>query len=215
MRKLFLPLVRRKKNNDAMEYLVIGLGNPGEKYRLTRHNAGFLVVEDLMEELKAERSVPGCESLVSRARWGENRIFLARPLTFMNLSGKAVRMLIWKYGVPLSRIIIILDDLALPFGMIRLRPGGGAGGHKGLASVIAVTGEAVSRLRIGIGAPPAVVESASFVLDRFPPEEKELLPEIITWAGRAVLSWIELGIEEAMSRYNGFSPSLRMNSEQE
>ncbi|NLY89724.1 MAG: aminoacyl-tRNA hydrolase [Firmicutes bacterium] len=197
-----------------MEYLVIGLGNPGKEYRLTRHNAGFLVVELLMKELRAEPALPDCAALVSRARRGEHRILLAKPQTFMNLSGKAVRLLILKYEIPLSRTIIILDDLALPFGMIRLRSGGSAGGHKGLASVLAVTGEDLPRLRMGIGAPPAAVETASFVLNRFSPEEKALLPAITDWAGRAVLTWIEQGIEAAMSRYNGLVPALRDHPDQ-
>jgi PTH1 family peptidyl-tRNA hydrolase len=187
-----------------MEYLVIGLGNPGKEYRLTRHNAGFLVVEHLMKELRAEPALPDCAALV----------LLAKPQTFMNLSGKAVRLLILKYEIPLSRTIIILDDLALPFGMIRLRSGGSAGGHKGLASVLAVTGEDLPRLRMGIGAPPAAVETASFVLNRFSPEEKALLPAITDWAGRAVLTWIEQGIEAAMSRYNGLVPALRDHPDQ-
>lgn len=193
-----------------MEYLVIGLGNPGKEYRLTRHNAGFLVVEYLMKELQAEAAVPDCEALVSRAQWGKDRtVILAKPQTFMNLSGKAVEKLILKYEIPLSRIIIILDDLSLPFGMIRLRRGGSAGGHKGLASVLTVTGEDLPRLRMGIGAPPAGVETASFVLANFSPEEKALLPEITAWAGRAVLAWIEQGIDAAMSKYNGLVPALR------
>jgi PTH1 family peptidyl-tRNA hydrolase len=191
-----------------MEYLVIGLGNPGKEYKFTRHNAGFLVVEYLMKELQAGAARRECAALVSRARWGEHRISLARPQTYMNLSGKAVGMLISKYEIPLSRIIIILDDLALPFGMIRLRRSGSAGGHKGLASVLAVTGEDLPRLRVGIGA-PAAGETVSFVLDSFSPEEGALLPEITAWAGRAVLTWIEQGIEAAMSRYNGLVPSLR------
>lgn len=201
--------MERKQNHDAMLYLVIGLGNPGKEYRLTRHNAGFLVVEHLMKELQAGAARRECTALVSRARWGESRILLARPQTYMNLSGKAVRMLISKYEIPLSRIIIILDDLALPFGMLRLRRGGSAGGHKGLASILAVTGEDLPRLRVGIGTPPAAAETVSFVLDAFSPEEKRLLPEITAWAGRAVLTWIEQGIEAAMSRYNGLVPSLR------
>ena len=192
-----------------MEYLVVGLGNPGKEYRPTRHNAGFLVVEYLMKELQAEAAVLDCGALVSRVRRGGHRILLAKPQTFMNLSGKAVRMIILKYEIPLSRIIIILDDLALPFGMIRLRRGGSAGGHKGLASVLAVTGEDLPRLRMGIGAPAAAVGAVSFVLDSFSPEEGALLPEITAWAGRAVLTWIEQGIEAAMSRYNGLVPSLR------
>ncbi len=167
-----------------------------------------------MKELRAEPALPDCAALVSRARRGEHRILLAKPQTFMNLSGKAVRLLILKYEIPLSRTIIILDDLALPFGMIRLRSGGSAGGHKGLASVLAVTGEDLPRLRMGIGAPPAAVETASFVLNRFSPEEKALLPAITDWAGRAVLTWIEQGIEAAMSRYNGLVPALRDHPDQ-
>src|SRR5690554_5719515 len=192
-----------------MEYLVVGLGNPGKEYRPTRHNAGFLVVEYLMKELQAEAAVLDCGALVSRVRRGGHRILLAKPQTFMNLSGKAVRMIILKYEIPLSRIIIILDDLALPFGMIRLRRGGGAAGLKGLHWGLVVPAGVFPGWVWGLGSRGRRWEAASFVLDSFSPEEKELLPEITAWAGRAVLTWIERGIEVAMSRYNGLVPSLR------
>lgn len=194
-----------------MDYLVVGLGNPGKEYELTRHNAGFLVVDYLLKQLKAGTSFPDCASLVARGRWGEKKVLLAKPETFMNLSGKALQMLILKYGVPLSRTIIILDDLALPFGVVRLRPRGGTGGHNGLASVLSVTGEDIPRLRVGIGKPPEGMKPADFVLSPFRPEEQKLLPEVLSWAGQAVLTWIDRGAAEAMSRYNGYIFSLREN----
>lgn len=195
-----------------MDYLVVGLGNPGKEYELTRHNAGFLVVDYLLEQLDADAPFPDCGGIVARGRWGEKEVLAAKPGTFMNLSGKALQMLILKYGVPLSRTIIILDDLALPFGVVRLRPRGGTGGHNGLASVLSVTGEDIPRLRVGIGKPPEGMEPADFVLSPFRPEEKKLLPEVLSWAGQAVLTWIDRGVAEAMNRYNGYILSLRENS---
>jgi len=194
-----------------MDYLVFGLGNPGKEYELTRHNAGFLVVDYLVEQLGAGVAFPDCAGMVARGRWGKKEVLAAKPGTFMNLSEKSLRMLILKYGVPLSRTIIILDDLALPFGAVRLRAGGGTAGHKGLASVLSVTGEDVPRLRVGIGRPPEGMEPADFVLSPFQPEEKKLLPEVLSWAGQAVLTWIDRGAAEAMSRYNGYILSLRGN----
>lgn len=200
---------KKLKRRSEMDYLVVGLGNPGEKYRLTRHNAGFLVVDYLARTNNTKTDKWEERALCGSFALAENCILLAKPMTYMNLSGVAVDSLINKYALPLSRVIIICDDFSLPFGLLRLRSRGSSGGHKGLASVISYTGEEIPRLRMGIGLPPAGVPVSDYVLSNFSPEEEEYLPEMIAAAGQAVITWIREGIEKTMSRYNGIIPSLR------
>ena len=130
-------------------------------------------------------------------------VLLAKPLTFMNRSGEALNILLERYHPPLDRVIIISDDVALPFGYLRLKPKGSSGGHKGLASIIAQIGPDFPRLRIGIGAPPPAEEMSEYVLARFTPQEEKLLPSILDQAVQALTMWAEEGIEKAMSVYNG------------
>jgi PTH1 family peptidyl-tRNA hydrolase len=198
-----------------MDYLIVGLGNPGDQYELTRHNAGFLVVDHL-KELYQVGLRPECDALCgwftlpNGDEWcTRHRIMLAKPLTYMNLSGNAVFGMIKKYGFALSRVIIVYDDLSLPFGMLRLRAGGSSGGHKGIASIIAKTGLEVARLKVGIGAPPEGMCTPDFVLSKFSVTEQKMLTEITSTAGNAVITWIKNGIEKAMSIYNGMIHSLR------
>lgn len=184
------------------EYLIVGLGNPGSEYELTRHNAGFLVLARLacFYRVKFQTRELYATAVVTEK---ERRFHLVKPLTYMNRSGEAVRILMEKYHFPLERVIIISDDVALPFGKIRLKPRGSSGGHNGLASVIAVLGPDFPRLRVGIGAPPAEVGMVDYVLGQFTAEEQKLLPAVTAWAARAIQAWLEEGIEKTMSKYNG------------
>lgn len=183
----------------------MGLGNPGPEYQLTRHNAGFLVLDHLARYYQVRFRSYGKYSRAVVTTKGY-RLHLVKPLTYMNRSGEAVGIFLSKYHFPLHRVIIIIDDLALPFGRIRLKPGGSSGGHKGLASVIGVTGSDVPRLRVGIGVPSDQGGIVAFVLERFTADEQKLLPEITCWAAQAVISWFEAGIEKTMSKYNGAVP---------
>lgn len=192
-----------------MDYLIVGLGNPGDQYELTRHNAGFLVV-DRLKILYQVRLKQECDALCG---WfsllgdekapARHRIMLAKPLTYMNLSGNAVFALINKYGFALSRVIIVYDDLSLPFGVLRLRAKGSSGGHKGIASVITRIGSEVPRLKVGIGAPPEGMSMPDYVLSKFSKTEQRMLPEITSTAGEAIITWVKRGTEKAMSIYNG------------
>ena len=184
------------------EYLIVGLGNPGSAYELTRHNAGFLVLASLARyyQVKFETGEVYATAVV---REKERCLHLLKPLTYMNRSGEAVRILMEKYHFPLERVIIISDDMALPFGKIRLKPRGSSGGHNGLASVIAVLGAEFPRLRVGIGAPPAGVGMVDYVLGQFTAEEQKMLPAITERAARAIQAWLEEGIEKTMSKFNG------------
>ena len=197
-----------------IDYLVVGLGNPGAKYILTRHNAGFLVLDHLAQLYKVRFKQKEKKFTGGVIQEGDYQILIAKPLTYMNLSGEAVKILLERYHLPLDRVIIISDDVALPFGSIKLKPKGSSGGHKGLASIITQTGTVLPRLRVGIGAPPIGVEMTEYVLGKFSTEEEKLLPEITLRAARAIMTWVEEGTEKAMSVYNGLVPSLRIEKKQ-
>ncbi len=192
-----------------IDYLVVGLGNPGRKYSLTRHNAGFLVLEHLARRQGIKFTRKEEKVSTARIKVGEKQVLLAKPLTFMNLSGEAVNILLERYHLPLDRVIIISDDVALPFGYLRLKPKGSSGGHKGLASIIAQIGPDFPRLRIGVGSPPPEEEMKEYVLTRFTPREEKLLPPILERAVQALSVWVEEGIEKAMSVYNGPVPLVQ------
>lgn len=151
-----------------MTYLVIGLGNPGTRYAATRHNAGFMAVDALAHDLdvtmKKKFLLPAD---MGEARVGDRKVVLAKPTTFMNLSGKAVGALARKYTVMPEHIIVLSDDVTLPLGTIRVRVGGSAGGHNGLKSIIETLGPEFVRVRIGVGAPPSQIPLEAYVLQKF------------------------------------------------
>jgi len=180
--------------------LVVGLGNPGPRYRDTRHNVGFRVVEEVArQEGWHFRSAPWWRWV--RAKLAAEETVLAQPLTFMNDSGRAVQGLVTKLAIPLEELFVICDDLNLPLGQMRLRRKGSCGGHKGLASIArALASEEFPRLRLGIGAPQG--DTVEFVLSEFSAGEREPAGEAIAQAADAVRSWATEGIEEAMNRFN-------------
>lgn len=184
--------------------LLIGLGNPGRQYRDTRHNIGFLALDRLAERLGVSFSRVMLQALVTDARHNERRVILAKPQTYMNLSGVAVGALVKFYKVPLENLLVAHDDVDLPFGALRLRPGGGSAGQKGVASIIErLTTEEFPRLRIGIGRPPGSMLAAAYVLQEFDRQEAETLPTILDRAAEAALTFITDGLDIAMNRYNG------------
>lgn len=178
--------------------MLVGLGNPGPSYQGTRHNAGFMVLDQLAQEEGLSWQKKG-ES--EWAEWQEG--YLIKPLTMMNLSGRAVASVAKKKGLEANRILVIYDDLDLPLGKIRLRPGGSAGGHRGVASVIEHLGSAdFPRLKIGISRPPEG-EVIPYVLSRFTPSEQEILAKVIPAATEAIRIWKEKGLEAAQRACNG------------
>ena len=184
--------------------VVVGLGNPGRKYAGTRHNMGFLVVDELARRTNAPTSKQRMRAEITEARVDEDRMVLAMPQTYMNESGIAVREIVRWYKVPLDDVLIVVDDLDLPFGQIRIRPKGSAGGHNGLKSVFRELGrEDIPRLRIGIGR--GGNHTIGHVLSRFSPEEQRHLPLIIEQAADAVEHWVKKGILETMNVTNGSS----------
>lgn len=183
---------------------MIGLGNPGSRYAWTRHNAGWHVLDRLRSRLAAPEKSRSPEGIL----WGpcfafDKRVFLLKPMMFMNLSGIAVRNIVTWLSVDLSDILVVYDDVALPFGRIRIRPGGSAGGHKGMLSIIALLGSGeFPRLRIGIGGEGPVEDLADYVTEPFSHREREELPEICERAADSVLLWLSSGVEDAMRETN-------------
>jgi peptidyl-tRNA hydrolase, PTH1 family len=186
--------------------LIVGLGNPGAQYERTRHNLGFMLVDLLAEAAGAQVKRKDCRALVGRAELEGTRVELAKPQTYMNLSGEAVACLLAKQEDAKSgaqNIIVISDDLALPFGTIRLRRRGSAGGHNGLKSIIAAlhTDEFI-RLRIGIQPEHPVSDTKTFVLDEFSRSERAELEKILERSAEALRAVLRDGIDKAMSQYN-------------
>jgi PTH1 family peptidyl-tRNA hydrolase len=185
-------------------FLLVGLGNPGRQYSSTRHNIGFLVVDRMAARLETLFSRVQLRSLVTDARYQGRRILLAKPQTYMNESGVAVGALIKFYKIPLTNLLVAHDDVDLPFGSLRLRPGGGSAGQKGVASIQDRLGtQDFPRLRVGVGRPPGSKLAAAYVLQNFSREEAEFLPPLLDRAVDAVLTFFEDGLEKAMTRYNG------------
>ena len=186
-------------------YLIVGLGNPGNEYEWTRHNVGFLLIDKMAADAGITVKRRECRSLVGSGVIEGQRSKLVKPQTFMNLSGEAVACLIAKDELDEAgkSLIVISDDLALPFGTIRLRARGSAGGHNGLKSIIATLGtNEFMRLRIGIQPEHPVSDAKKFVLDEFTSVERRALKEILERGAEAVRSVLRDGIAKAMSLYN-------------
>lgn len=185
-------------------YLLIGLGNPGREYRDNRHNFGFMVIDRLIVRLNAQGMKVQSKAIVTTANYEGRKLILAKPQTYMNLSGQSIQGLMNFYKLPVENILVAFDDLDLPFGTIRLRPGGGAGGQKGFASAIEQLGtKDVARLRLGIGRPPGRMDPSDYVLQNFSREEMKFLSEIVDRAADAVLTFVVDGLNKAMNKYNG------------
>ncbi|HTB62054.1 MAG TPA: aminoacyl-tRNA hydrolase [Opitutales bacterium] len=186
-------------------FLIVGLGNPGADYAKTRHNAGFLLVEKLAAQWRSDWSKERkFQARVSRAERGGRTVILAEPQTFMNLSGESVGALVKFYQLPLERILVVVDDADLPLGEIRLRPGGGTGGHHGLESVMQHVGSReYARLRIGIGRKDGARQITGHVLGRFEADEAQLLEKVLDRASSQIDCWLVAGLQKAMSQFNG------------
>lgn len=189
--------------------IITGLGNPGRKYADARHNAGWMALNKLAARCGAGEEELRCGGL--RARCGE--LWLFKPLSYMNLCGPSVACMVREVGVELQDILILVDDLALPLGRIRLRPGGSSGGHNGLASLIEALGtEQFPRLRMGIGPCPPETDGREFVLSPFGPEERVPVEAMTGEAVEAALCWATEGIEAAMTQFNRKEAANRAGS---
>ena len=186
-------------------FLIVGLGNPGADYAKTRHNAGFLLVEKLATQWKCDwANERKFVARVAKAERSGKKILLCAPQTFMNLSGESVGALVSFYQVPLANVLVAVDDADLPFGEIRLRPGGGSGGHHGLDSVAQHLGaKDYARLRIGIGRKDGAREITNFVLGKFEAGESATLEKVLDRAAGQIECWLNDGLPKAMSLFNG------------
>lgn len=189
--------------------MVVGLGNPGPSYANTRHNVGFAVIERLAAKLNAPNPRRLHAALVSQCEVGDQTLVLVQPMTYMNRSGQAVRPLLDSFGLTPGDLLVVYDDVALPVGTLRIRRRGSAGGHNGMKSVISsLNSEEFARLRIGVGSPEEK-DLADYVLSPFRLSERPLVDAAIEAAAEAVLVWVTSGVEEAMNRFNAWSPVER------
>ena len=185
-------------------YLLIGLGNPGREYRDTRHNVGFMFIDRLIVRLNGRGMKLQSKAIVTTATYEDRKVILAKPQTYMNLSGQSAQGLLNFYKIPVENMLIAHDDLDIPFGTIRIRPKGGPGGQGGMASTISQLGtKDFPRLRIGIGRPPGRMDPAAYVLQNFSREEMKVLSEIVDRAADAALTFVADGLDKAMNKYNG------------
>jgi PTH1 family peptidyl-tRNA hydrolase len=182
--------------------LIVGLGNPGIRYAFNRHNIGFIVLDRLAESLGTQFTRRRFDALLAETNVESERVMLAKPQAFMNLSGRPVAKLVAFHHISARDIIVVYDDLDLPYGRIRLRPKGSAGGHHGMESIIASLGHSdLARLRVGIGRPDTR-EDIGHVLGNFSDEEQKTLDDVLTRAVDALQMWVRDGIERAMNEFN-------------
>jgi peptidyl-tRNA hydrolase, PTH1 family len=184
--------------------LIVGLGNPGREYRGNRHNIGFMFIDQLCETMNVRLSRVQSKALIGSGLMGDSKIVLAKPQTFMNNSGQAIAALVRFYKIPLDQLLVVHDDLDLPLGTLRMRPGGGAGGQKGLGSTIQLLGtQEFPRLRLGIGRPPGRMEPSAYVLQNFSQDEQQIVQIVLKRAVEAAQVFVEKGLEQSMNQFNG------------
>ncbi|HEX2295305.1 MAG TPA: aminoacyl-tRNA hydrolase [Actinomycetota bacterium] len=198
-----MRLFRRGIDATESRHVVVGLGNPGERYAGTRHNAGALAVDVLLDRaggrLKSHKS--GC--LVAEVSMRGERVVLARPTTYMNESGRPVRALLRWYKQPVENLVVVHDEIDIPFGEVRVKSGGGTAGHNGLGSIVNHLGSKdFARVRVGVGRPPGAKAAAGHVLAGFSAGERKELPFLLVTAADAVESIVGDGVERAMNEFN-------------
>ena len=191
------------RRGTPADYLVVGLGNPGEEYLRTRHNVGADVIEILVRRHSAKLRKGKERALVDEVRVGESRVAMAIPQTYMNDSGDAVRLLARRYGVTTEQIIVLHDELDLPVAAMRIKEGGGLAGHNGLRSIKShMHSDAFLRVRIGVGKPTNSAQGADHVLDRFSKRDRTQIDVPLELAADAVEAIVSDGVEAAMNRFN-------------
>lgn len=184
-------------------YLIAGLGNPGSRYQFTRHNIGFMVLEKIAAQWEVDLKQKSFNALWNKGKIAGREVLLAKPQTYMNLSGEAVQKLLAYFKVDAGNLIVIHDDLDLPFGTVRLKTGGGDAGHKGLKSIITSLGSAdFMRVRMGIGKPSDKSQVENYVLQRFDSEETDSLQSIVQLASEAAVEIVISGMQQAMAKYH-------------
>jgi PTH1 family peptidyl-tRNA hydrolase len=184
-------------------FIIFGLGNPGREYEQTRHNIGFIAIDKLSIAWHVDISRVRYKSLTGEGKFGENKVILVKPLTFMNRSGNAVSSFMQFYKIDAARILVIHDDMDLPFGSLRIREDGGSAGQRGMQSIISKIGtNEFARLRIGIGRPPGRMDAVDYVLKKFTEKDQLGLDLVLDSIVRAIETLLTDGIEKAMTLYN-------------
>ena len=194
-----------KKSSGGVDWLLVGLGNPGDKYENTRHNAGYMVVDEIGNRKKIPIQKLKYKALTNTTELGGQKVLVMKPVTYMNLSGEAVRQAADFYKIPAERILVISDDTALAIGKLRIRKNGSAGGHNGLKSIIQQLGtDQFPRLRVGVGEKPHPdYDLAAWVLGHFTGQDKKDMDASVSRAADAVECLLSQGLDRAMNRYNG------------
>ena len=196
-------LYNSRSNVDTA--VVVGLGNPGTRYAGTRHNVGFLCVDELAHRYRVQFTGSRCRSYTADVRIHEKRVILAKPRTYMNLAGAAVQCFVRKEGLSPGNLVVVYDDMDLPAGKVRIRPGGSHGGHNGMRSIIEAIGtQEFPRVRVGIGRPAgeAAKDEIGYVLGRFRREEEDAIGQAIERVSDAVDCILSEGVDIAMNRFN-------------
>jgi PTH1 family peptidyl-tRNA hydrolase len=184
-------------------YLIVGLGNPGDKYRYTKHNVGFMVLDYFAAQHNISISKLKHKALLGEGQIGQERVILAKPQTYMNLSGESVQELMHWYKEDITRLIVIYDDVDLAVGRIRIRPEGSSGTHNGMKSIIyLMNSDKFPRIRVGIGKQPDYMDLGDYVLSRFTDEEIPLMEEAVKKAAQAIEEIIKRDLNSAMNKYN-------------
>ncbi len=193
---------------QSESWLIVGLGNPGKEYERTRHNAGYRALDILAAKLNCKVDKLKFQGFYGQVNYGGRKLFLLKPRTFMNLSGKSVLQLSAYFHIPPQRIVVLFDDISLEPGRLRVRSDGSAGGHNGIKSIIAELGsQDFPRVKIGVGAKPhAEQDLADWVLSSFSPSEEKALTSALERAADAALCVMDRGVPEAANRYNGSTP---------
>jgi len=190
--------------SSEQTFLLIGLGNPGREYANTRHNFGFMLIDRIAVRLNARGMKVQSKAIVMNTTYEDRKLILAKPQTFMNLSGQSVQGLVHFYKIPLENVMILSDDLDIPFGTIRIRASGGPGGQRGLSSILEKLGtKDIPRMRLGIGRPPGRMDPAAYVLQNFSRDDMQAISGILDHAADAALAFVSHGLNKAMNEFNG------------
>jgi PTH1 family peptidyl-tRNA hydrolase len=189
---------------SGVDFLVVGLGNPGEQYENTRHNVGWRALDELAETANVPVQKLKYKALTNTCTLGDSKVLLMKPVTFMNLSGEAVGQAARFYKLPAERVLVFSDDVSLPLGKLRIRTSGSAGGHNGLKSIIQHLGtDAFPRIKLGVGGKPSPdYDMADWVLGKFSPQDRKTIDEMVQKAAQAAAYYIQEGPDRAMSRFN-------------
>jgi PTH1 family peptidyl-tRNA hydrolase len=193
----------QSETSDSPRYLIVGLGNPGTKHRKNRHNVGFMAIDRLAAKFEISLRKVQSKAIIGLGQIDDNPVILAKPQTYMNLSGDSVSALARYYKIDQEHLLVVYDEIDLPLGTIRLRERGGTGGHNGMKSIIDYLGRDFSRIRIGVGRPPGQMDPSDYVLQNFHKSEKVIVEELLVRLIGAIELFLSAGMAIAMNRFNG------------